>query len=355
VSTQLHHLSKNPLLAYNVVAAYTRLKSLSQVASPMSVATTASVPTSPSSPSTAVITLGALIFGLLLGVAVATGRDALDRRLRHARDVAKVLDQPVIGHIRTDALGHSGAPAESANGVGPLEDPDQESFRILRQNIAYLGVTSKSVVLVTSAVAEEGKSTVAACLAVATAETGNRTLLVECDLRKPVLAKRLGLNATPGLTDYLTGHAEPHAILQTVPGISERLNGGRAAISGGAAGTANLVCITAGTTVHRPAELLASERFRTFLTDVSGVYDTVILDAAPLLPVADTLAIVPDASALVMCVRLGHTTRDQARGARAALGRLPERPVGVVITGVGQAQDGYYYQGDYSLPAPVSA
>jgi non-specific protein-tyrosine kinase len=83
------------------------------------------------------------------------------------------------------------------------------------------------------------------------------------------------------------------------------------------------------------------------LTEVSGVYDTVILDTPPLLPVADTLAIVPDVSALVVCIRLEHTTRDQARAAQSALDRLPERPVGLVLTDVRGQGDSYYY-GEYA-------
>jgi capsular exopolysaccharide synthesis family protein len=204
--------------------------------------------------------------------------------------------------------------------------------------------------LVTSAIAGEGKSTVAACLAVTTAESGTRTLLVECDLRKPVLAERMGIKEGPGLSDYLTGHADPRQILQPVAGIVERLNGSGPTLTAGQSGSANLVCIAAGRRVPRPAELLASERFRSFLTEVSDVYDTVILDTPPLLPVADTLAIVPDVSALVVCIRLEHTTREQALAAQSALDRLPERPVGLVLTDVRQEGDGYNY-GEYATAA----
>lgn len=346
VKKHLPSLPKQTLLAFTTVEAYNRLQSLAQVATPLQIATSAGVPNSPSSPGGLTTTLAGLAFGLLLGIAVATGRDALDRRLRHSADVAKVLDHPVLGLVRTKALGHAGTRAESSNGGGRLDDPDHESFRILRQNIAYLGPAAESrTVLVTSPVAEEGKSTVAACLAVVTAEAGKRTLLVECDLRKPVLANRLRLSERPGLTDYLTGNAQPHEILQPVPGIVPRVNGNGASPASGS----NLVCITAGANVHRPAELLASERFRTFLAEVSEVYDTVILDTAPLLPVADTLAIVPDVSTLIVCLRLRQTTRDQARAAQSALDRLPERPVGLVLTDAGQRED--YYYGSYGTAA----
>ena len=355
VAKQLRRLPRLSTLALTTADTYNRLQSLSSVATPLTVTTDAAVPGSPSSPKTARNTVAALLFGLLLGIALATGRDVLDRRLRRSSDVAKVLEHPVIGHIRTEALGHAGAPAEASNGIGALDDPDQESFRILRQNIWHLDAAENTrTVLVTSPMAQEGKSTVAACLAVATAEAGKRTLLVECDLRKPVLAKRFRIKASPGLTDYLTGNAQPHEILQPIPGLVERLNGSGPALSGGHGGASNLVCIAAGKSVLRPAELLASERFRNFLSEVSEVYDSVILDTPPLLPVADTLAIVPGVSTLIVCIRLEHTTRDQARAAQTALDRLPERPVGLVLTDVSQQDDGYYY-GYYGAPARTSA
>lgn len=324
--------------------ALSRLQNLALVATPLTVTTPASAPTSPSSPKTLRNTVGALLIGLLLGIALAMARDAADRRLRHSHDVAQALDRPVLGRIRAKALGHTGAPSESSSKAGPLEDADQESFRILRQNVAYLGTAADSrTVLVTSAVAEEGKSTVASCLAVATAEAGKRTLLVECDLRRPVLAKRLEINEGPGLSDFLTGNAQPHEILQPIAGIVERLNGSGPALGAAQPGSSNLVCITAGRTVPRPTELLASKGFRSFLAEVSEAYDAVILDAPPLLPVADTLAIVPDVSAVIMCVRLEQTTREQARAAQSTLERLPERPIGLVITDVRRPDDGYDY------------
>jgi succinoglycan biosynthesis transport protein ExoP len=353
VARQLRHLSPTSPQGVTAATTLSRYQSLAVTATPLNVAAPATVPSSPSSPKTARNTIGALLVGLLLGIALATARDALDRRLRHSHEVSKVLDHPVIGRIRSEALGHAGSPAESSNGVGPLEATDQESFRILRQNIAYLGTaTASRTVLVTSPVADEGKSTVAACLAVATAESGQRTLLVECDLRKPVLAKRFGIKRDPGLTDYLTGNAQPHEILQPVAGIIERLNGSGPTVAGNPPGGANLVCITAGSSVPRPAELLASERFRSFLTEVGDVYDTVILDSAPLVPVADTLGIVPDVSTVIVCIRLDKTTRDQAHAAQSALDRLPERPVGVVLTDVRQRDDSEYY-GDYGAIVPA--
>jgi capsular exopolysaccharide synthesis family protein len=321
-----------------------RLQSLSTVAAPVQVSDVARVPGSPSSPKPVRNTIGALIFGLLLGIALAYLRSSLDHRLRTVHEVEQTFDKPVVGHIRSQALGHSGsaADAKGKKRPGPLAEPDVEAFRILRHNVRYLAAgEGLKVVLVTSAMAEEGKSTVSACLAMASAAAGNRTLLVECDLRRPVMAERFDLKESPGLTDYLTGQAEPQDIMQTVTAVPSEENLG-------AEGSAKLVCITSGSPPPRPADLLGSERFHSFLADVREVYDTIIIDSAPLLSVADTLEIIPHVSGVLVCVRLQRSTRDQANAAQAALARLPERPVGIVLTDVRDTGEGYY--GYYAAP-----
>jgi capsular exopolysaccharide synthesis family protein len=321
-----------------------RLQSLSSVATPVQVNSTAQVPSTPSSPRPVRNALVALLIGLLLGMVLTYGREALERRVRQPSDIEGLVDHPVVGHVRGDAFGHSAAHSNSSmNGVAPLEPADEEAFRVLRQNVRYFAADSLRTVLVTSPGAEEGKSTVAACLAATTVASGQRTLLIDCDLRRPVLAARLGLPDGPGLTDYLTGHAQPAEILRSVPMIHQRLNGGT---NGKASPTyvddQRLVCVTAGTPAPRPAELLASDAFRTFLTEVSDVYDTVILDSAPLLAVSDTLEVVPSVSAILLCVRLRQTKREHLRAAQGALDHLPSRPLGVVITGLQKSDSPYY-------------
>ena len=327
-----------------------RLQDLSSVANPVSVNDSAGVPGSPSSPKPVRNTIAALLFGLLLGIALAYARDRFDRRLRHAGDVEEHMDYPVVGRIRASALGHSGGPADgSRKGLGPLDAIDEESFRILRQNVRYLAAgDALRTVLVTSSVAAEGKSTVAACLAMASAASGKRTLLVECDLRRPVLADRFGLAKTPGLTDYLTGHADPEQIMQTVPAISPPSSSD----GHGTSSTEQLVCIVAGTLPPHPAELLTSDAFQDFLGEVGEVYDVVILDSPPLLAVADSLELIPGVTGILMCVRLDQTTREQTQAAIAALERLPARPTAVVLTNVSDKTGGYY---SYYERTPIAA
>jgi capsular exopolysaccharide synthesis family protein len=226
-----------------------------------------------------------------------------------------------------------------------LSEDDLEGFRVLRTNIEFLDVDNPpKVLLVTSALPQEGKSTVATGLAAAYAVAGKRTLVVECDLRRPTLATRTGISATPGLSDYLVGRAEPQQVLQSIAPPSGPANGNEASTMTAAV---PFVAITAGSPSPQPAELLRSKRCSEFLAQVRDAYDVVLLDTCPLLSVADTLELLPAADAVIICVRASKTTRDQAKAAKAALAHFPTRPSGVVLTGA-RSHDAGAYPGYYS-------
>lgn len=325
------------------------LRTLSLNATPARVAEAASVPASPASPKPVRNTLLGAMLGLLLGIGFAFVRDSLDRRLRDQEDIQEALDLPVVGMVRINALGNA---AYVPNGRGPMTDQDVESFRILRTNLEFLDVDrAMKSVLVTSPLPEEGKSTVAASLAAANAAAGRRTLLVECDLRRPSLPDRLSVSRSPGLSDYLAGQAGAGEILQVVSlAQTEAAAKGRANREAGASIDAGkLVVITAGSQSARPAELLGSQRFREFLEQVVAAYDTVVIDSPPLLSVSDTLELVPLVDIVLLCIRADQTTRDQARAVKDALAHLPERTTGVVVTGLkpGREHDYGYYSYAY--------
>lgn len=336
-----------------------RLQTLSAIANPAQIVSSAAVPGAPSSPRPLRDGLLAGGLGLVLGLILVYVLESFDRRLRTVHDVERELDLPMLGHVRHDALGQS----PRVNGNGGISNADWELFRIMRRNLDFLDQRREArVVAVTSALPEEGKSTVAAFLALVSAAAGKRTLLVECDLRRPVLAERLGIEEAPGLSDFLAGRAGPGQILQVVRfgdplspnGAAPRAappNGGASGASepGDATHGHQLVCITAGTATRHPVELLRSDRFREMLEEVGKAYDLVVLDTSPMLSVVDTLELLPEVDAALVCVRVYRTTRQQAKAGMAALARLPERPTGVVITGTRPAGDAEYgYYGYYS-------
>jgi capsular exopolysaccharide synthesis family protein len=234
---------------------------------------------------------------------------------------------PLLGYVRSDGLGT--APVARNGTLGGAQNLD--SFRILRANAQFLaGDRPVATLAVTSPLPEEGKSTVAAWYAYASALAGKRTILIECDLHKPVLAERFGLDPSPGLADHLTGGADSTQVLRPV------------SVEGPTARPLSIV--PAGEQVDESAELFAAPRFGQFLGEVSREYELVVLDCPPLLPVGDTRSIVPRVEGVILCIRLGQTNRDQAVAARDALRRLPERPVGLVMTASKPGSD-YDYSG----------
>jgi capsular exopolysaccharide synthesis family protein len=329
---QIRALGNSPATAYNRALLEVQAAQLDQgtrVLDPVQITHAASVPGSPTSPKPALATSLGLLVGLIIGVLVAFVRDALDRRFKSSDEITAELELPIVGYVREQALGRT---ASSVNGRQPLSEADLEGFRILRTNVEFLNVDQPpKLVLVTSGLPNEGKSTVAAALAGAYATSGQRTLLVECDLRFPTLAKRLGLADKPGLTDLLVGQATTSDVTQTVlEGYPD-------------SAASPLQCIVAGSPTPLPAELLRSERARAFLSEVSDEYDAVVVDSSPLLPVVDTLELLSVAHGVVVCVRASRTTREQARAARTALDHFPRLPTGLVITGLRSHRDVYAY------------
>lgn len=325
----------------------TRVEALRSFGETVDLARLADVPSSRVSPNPVRNTSLGVILGLALGLLLAFIRDSLDVRLRGSREIQAQVKLPLVGHIGSGAMGSTALAA--SNGHRKLSPEDLEGFRILRKNLEFLDIDNPvRTVAVTSALPEEGKSTVAAALASTYALAGRAVLLVECDLRRPSLAERLGINRAPGLTDYLAERAGPAEVLQGIPvGAAD------------AAGqpTQELVCITAGSQAPRPAEILGSKRFADFIREVSEAYDMVVLDTSPLLPVSDTLELLPHVDGIVLCIRAGQTRRDEARAAKAALEHLPERPTGLVVTGIkpGDEADYGYYSASYAYRSAPGA
>jgi capsular exopolysaccharide synthesis family protein len=317
----------------------TRLQFLSDNAKPATISQVAVTPGAPTSPTPFRNTIIGLLLGLVIGILVAFLRDSLDQRLHGPGEVRALLPYPIVGHLANDAMGKvlhgEGGSAGERDGI--------EQIQILRQNLYFLDVDNPpKVILVTSALPEEGKSTVAASLAHAAAAFGAQTLLLECDLRRPALAERFGIERVPGLTDHVAGRAALDSIFRLIDldAPAGENGAGPSRLAGG-----SLAMIPAGAMSPQPAEILESGRFEHFLDAVKQVYDIVIVDSAPLLPVADTLELLPGADCVVLCVRSGQTTQDQARAVHGVLEHYPSKPTGLAITGLKRrdASDYGYY------------
>ena len=301
-----------------------RFLSLAAFAQPATVVDRATPPSSPSSPKPLFDAVLGGAIALIIALLITFGRVAIDRRLGDPNEVEQLLDLPLIGDLQSDALGRS--PVEREDRAA-LSNVDLESIRIIRRNLDALGAKGDSrTVAITSPLPEEGKST-----------SPRRWR----SPRPPWVVARSSSNAISagrswhagwasrrsGLADYLVGDIGWEEVLHLVTLPASR-NGSKRAAGGSSK------CILAGTSTQTSDELLGSVPFQKLLDAVSAKYDVVLLDSAPLLPVADALEIIPLVDSIVLCVRIHQTTRDQALAAKAAIQRFPARPTGLVVTAV---------------------
>ena len=274
----------------------------------------ARVPGAPSGPKVKVNTLIGLVLGFLLGVVAVTLAFVVDRKLRTAREITDAFDLPVLGTIPSDRV------LRNLTGSGWLTRRGVvEEFRSLRANLRYYGVDeSLSSLLITSAGDSEGKSTIGVGLAAnaARGSGGGRVLLVECDLRRPVLADRLGIvAAAPGLAQILTGMASNTDAIRTsqLPDDS------------------SFDVVTAGGSVPNAAELLDSQQMSRFLQEMYAEYDLVILDAPAVGLVSDAIPLATQVSGVLFVTRLRRTSQPEARRALDRLRQVNARVLGVVV------------------------
>ena len=297
---------------------------------------TAVLPGSPTSPNLRLnLLLGALI-GLALGVAWALVRSAADKRIRSAAAVESTFGVSVVGTLPTDdAL--AGAARRLIGSSGAHADNEHlrlaEALRELRTNIQFLHVDNPPrVIVLTSPMPGDGKSTVAANLALAIAESGRRVVLVDGDLRRPTVADTFEVSGAAGLTDVLVGNAEIGQVLQRT-----RLHD-------------NLYLLTSGTVPPNPSELVGTQMMRDLLRTLSE-HAIVLVDAPPLLPVTDGAILANQADGAIVVVRAGRTHLDELGKALSNLTKAGATALGVVINRIpvkGMDRAGYgYYGGGY--------
>jgi len=266
----------------------------------------------------------ALVLGLLLGLGLAVLRELLDTTVKGAGDVAEVTETPVLGGIQFD----SEAPKNPLISALSSHSPRVEAFRILRTNLQFIDVDrDKKVFVVTSSVPGEGKTSTASNTALALQTAGQRTLLIDADLRRPQLAGLFDLEGSVGLTSVLLGRISLDEAIQEHT-------------------TSGLHVLTSGSLPPNPAELLQSQAMHELLKSVQDDYDVIVLDAPPLLPVTDAALVAAQADGAIVVVHQGRTTRDQLSHSMSRLSAVGARPLGVALNMVpARRRNGYGYGG----------
>jgi len=303
----------------------------------------ARVPTSPIEPNVPRNLAFALMLGLTSGVGLAFLLEGLDNTVRTTEQAQQISGFAPLGMIPLGSRSaREGASAnrlmiatskEAVELVTQVRPQSQmaESYRALRTSLllSSLGAPPK-VIMITSALPQEGKTTTSINCAVVLAQKGIRVLLIDADLRRPSIHKTLGMGPRSGLSNVLTGSATLQQAISRSPMLP------------------NLSILPAGTPPPNPAELLASTNMRDVLEELRAEYDHIVVDTPPTLSVTDAVVLSPRADAIVLVIRSGQTTKHALRRCRDILMQVKAKVSGVLLNAVDLSSPDYYYYYEYS-------
>lgn len=307
------------------------------------------------------------IFGLALGLIVALGlallRDALDTKVRTAKEVTHETGLPLLARLPAPARALS-----RSNRLVMLQDPysaQSEPYRALRVNVEYSLQDGPRTIMVTSALEREGKSTTIANLAVALARGGHRVTLVDLDLRRPFVHRFFGHDGTPGISDVVLGQATLQEALFEIAvptrneplvrpvngnGTAKAPRGGRAADRSGRAQLRPLAILPAGQLPPDPGEFVGSKAVADVLTELRSRNDIILIDTPPLFHVSDALVLGDAVDDLILVSRIGFIRRAGLPELHRLLNLCPATKIGVILTGADEEEGleyGYGYGYEY--------
>jgi len=265
-------------------------------------------------------------------------RSTLDNRIRGEADLRHVTDAPLLGGIAFD----QDAVRKPLLTQAVPQSQRAETFRQLRTNLQFANFSGKaSAVLVTSSLPGEGKSTTATNLAISLAQAGQSVCLIDADLRRPMVGEYLGLEKNSGLTTALVGAADVNELLQPW-------------------GDDNLYILTSGQVPPNPSELLGSDQMKELITRLEDVFDSVIIDAPPLLPVTDAAVLSQHVGGVVVVVGAQKLRRQDLKKSLDALEMVDANVLGIVLNrlpvkGPDSYAYGYYGNDEKSLNSTFRA
>jgi succinoglycan biosynthesis transport protein ExoP len=284
--------------------------------------------------------LGAFL-GLIVGIGLVVLRELLDTRVRGSEEIVETIGTPLMGRLPTPARKlRSGRRLVMLSG----DTSGQEAYRQIRVALDFANIATKAKsIMITSAVELEGKSTTAANLAVAVAKTGRRVILVDLDLRRPVLHTFFQVPGAPGLAEVMLGQIPIESALVPVqiPSESDEPQ-------------PPLSVLAAGSVPYNPADLLERGELADLLKQLEARADLVVIDSPPLLPVSDAVTLSGHVGAVILMVRAGTTRRPVLRELGRMLTTMRCQVFGFVLTGA-ETEAGYggYYGSSYHAVRPA--
>jgi len=295
-------------------------------------------------PSKLMIVVTGIVMGLVIGVVFAFLAEVFDTSMGTIEDVEELLNVSVLGvipqlddeikeQLRADHMPYIKGRLRYLVSHYEPKSMGAEAFRALRTNLQFLRLEMKGkLFLITSSFVQEGKTLNVINLALSMAQAGNKVLLVDADLRKPLVNRVFGLSREPGITDYVLGNYPWREVVNTISdlmlgdfGIDDILK---------TPGLDNINVVTAGTKPPNPSEILSSSRFKKFLAEANKVYDFVFVDSPPLLPVADAAEIAPLMDGVFMVYTVGKIGRGVLKRAKSNLDNVDAKVLGVILNNV---------------------
>lgn len=320
---------RDPALAANVANAMARqlTDSASEIVNVenIRIIDLALVPTEPASPKVNIITILAAVLGLIAGLLFVYLHEVFNDSFSSQESVENELQLDVVAIIPK----YKEAKNSYNKGLVTLTDPNSylaESFKMLRTNINYMNKDDNNkVIMLTSSVGSEGKTTTSCNLAITIAQDHKKVLLIDGDLRRPNLFKKFKITMMPGLTDiiygkYTLGEAVQRAI--DVPGLD---------------------ILTAGRLTSMTTELLGSVSFKKIIDEAREKYDVIIIDAPPVLNVSDTIIISKLVDKVLFVVAMDETNRSLVKAAKKNLEMVSVKMMGMVLTNMSINPRSYYY------------
>lgn len=284
------------------------------------------VPPSPVSPNKRRNIFAGFFIGFALALAVAFGFEQLDNRIKTPNDVSDELGLTFLGLVPRVRLGDAAERPLVTNGVPP---EFSEELRRVRTNVLFsvAGEASRSLVI-TSAGPSEGKTVISGNLGILLAQSGQRVLLIDADMRRPAVHTQFMVAQEPGLSNVLVGNSKAsEAVRQSsVP---------------------NLWLLPAGHESPNPSELLGSQRFKNFLSALKGQFDWVLIDTPPVMAVTDACVIAHMVDGTLFVTAAEMVSRQAARRSLEQLTMADARLIGAILNRVDVERHGYYYSSYY--------
>jgi capsular exopolysaccharide synthesis family protein len=205
-----------------------------------------------------------------------------------------------------------------------------EAYRTLRTNIKFSSLAPLNTIMVTSAVPQEGKTTNTVNLALTIAESGKKVIIIDADLRRPIIHKVFNSDSKPGITNVLVDNKKLSEVIKRADEINS-----------------NLYYITSGPIPPNPSELLGSEKMKKVIEELKEQADTLIFDSPPVIGFADSSVLANQVDGVVLVLSSGEVTREAAKQAKILLEKAKAKILGVVLNKVDIKREGYYYYYHY--------